>query len=276
MKKVASIFLTAISAITLIAISACGTSGEDAGTGAHEWPLELVAVFSGEFAEHDFILTDTAYLPDDRLTPEIIAEGLSDWTGFDFLFDASYDGAGNFTVDWHVNSTLIAGLGGREQKDGFYMADDNSMRWFMMDTLDRTLKENLEVYEIYYTTDGGKELKFEEFYPINAIPSYIPYMGSSFYFRHAESINDGDLILDVAFTLARSAMEARGEDAPVMAHTGEQTINGELCFTFSAGDMSEDGKKFTAMYHYAVNKSWTAIYFMDAAEGADWAPAAAG
>ena len=42
----------------------------------------------------------------------------------------------------------------------------------------------------YYTMDGDKELAFEELYPVNEFPSDIPYMGSEFYFAHADVRGD--------------------------------------------------------------------------------------
>lgn len=58
-------------------------------------------------------------------------------------------------MDWAADSTLIAGLDDREQKEEFHFFDADSMRWFMMDSLWQTLKENFN-RDIYYTMNGVK------------------------------------------------------------------------------------------------------------------------
>ena len=60
----------------------------------------------------------------------------------------------------------------------------------MMDSLWRTLTENLDAENIYYTMDDGQELVFEELYSVNEFPSDIPYMGSEFYYAHADVRGD--------------------------------------------------------------------------------------
>jgi hypothetical protein len=118
-----------------------------------------------------------------ELTAAALAKGLSDLTGLDFLVSLSpaADGLG---VDWAADSTLIANLDDRAQNENFRFFDADSMRWFMMDSLWRTLTENLGAQNIYYTMDGGKELIFEELQPVSAFPEGVPYMGSAFYFAH--------------------------------------------------------------------------------------------
>lgn len=64
------------------------------------------------------------------------------------------------------------------------------MRWFMMDSLWQSCMENMAIDEVYYTVDGGKELSFEELYPISVFPKDVPYMGSPFYFSHADLQGD--------------------------------------------------------------------------------------
>ncbi|WP_146953609.1 hypothetical protein [Alkalibaculum bacchi] len=123
------------------------------------------------------------------LTPEALLEGLTELTGLDFIADTAQTQKG-ITVDWKKESTLIANLGDREQKEEFFFYDADSMRWFMMDSLYRTLRENFEEIDTYYTMDGGKELEFEELYPVKLFPTDMSYEGSPFYFAHASSQSD--------------------------------------------------------------------------------------
>ena len=128
-----------------------------------------------------------------ELTPEVLAKGLSDLTGLDFII-SSTKGEEGIYIDWDKKSTLIANLGDKEQKEEFHFYDADSMRWFMMDNLAKAVKDNLNVDNVYYTMDGGKELQFEELYPINIFPSDIPYAGSEFFFSQPDG--RGDLIED--------------------------------------------------------------------------------
>lgn len=109
---------------------------------------------------------------------EELAQELSELTGPDFTITASRVEDG-WIVDWAADSTLVAGLDDREQKEEFFFFDYDSQCWFMMDSLWRTLTENLDAENIYYTMDGGQELVLEKpSSSINTFPSDVPYMGS--------------------------------------------------------------------------------------------------
>ena len=206
------------------------------------------------------------------LTVEKLAQGLSELTGLDFFITETPSSEPNeITIDWALDSTLIANMDGREQKEEFFLYDTDSMSWFMMDSLWRTVMENFEVKNIYYTMDGGQELILDEkeLSGTNEFPSDIPYMGSSFYYVQ-DYVKDGEVISeDEAFALVENTLMEQGEEALVIVRTGDDIIEGEPAFIFSSGAYSEDGQKFTAMYHYAVSYSGI-VYFMDPMQGADW------
>ena len=199
MKKI-SIFLTLAMLICLLA--ACGSaslSGESASTETAEPPQSaaestytdiLYAVFSAEDVKEYPIEYTGA-----KKTAEELARDLTELTGLDFIITASKADDG-WIVDWAADSTLIAGLDDRQQKEEFWFFDQDSLRWFMMDSLWRTLTGNLDAENIYYTMDGGKELVFEELYPVNEFPFDIPYMGSEFYFVHADVRGDEENLYD--------------------------------------------------------------------------------
>lgn len=200
------------------------------------------------------------------LTAEKLAEGLSQLTGLDFLLTTA-DAADGITVDWAANSTLLAGLDDREQKEDFHFIDAESMRWFMMDSLRLTLVKAMEVENIYYTMDGGKELRFDELSPCNVFPSDSPYMGSIFYF---ENDGRGDLIVvteDEALEVVREVMLAREQKASAMMVSGEDIIEGEHALLVEAGEATADA--FTVAYHYAVTDS-KAVFYQDVLQGDGW------
>ncbi len=201
LKKNLTFLLAAVLCLSLTACSGSDdTVGDDwrnSGTPASSKPPEssqsaaektqtdvLYAVFSEEDVKEYPIEYTGA-----RKTAEELANKLSELIGLDFIITVSQASDG-LIVDWAADSTLVAGLDDREQKDEFFFFDQDSLRWFMMDSLWRTLAENLDAENIYYTMDGGQELVFEELYPVSEFPSDIPYMGSEFYYAHADVQGD--------------------------------------------------------------------------------------
>ncbi|MDY0235369.1 MAG: hypothetical protein RBR71_05045 [Gudongella sp.] len=224
----------------------------------------MSAGFKSDFKTHPFEYTGD-------LTVEKLAQGLSELTGLDFYITTQdpNDNLKEITIDWDQNSTLIANLDDREQKDDFFLFDEDSMRWFMLDSLWYTVIENLDYENVYYTMNGGCNLEFDNLYPIKEFPSNIIYMGSAFYYAHADTHNGEILSEEDAFALAEDIMQERGDFSTVILSDGEEIIDGEHAYIFSTGDYSEDGQKFTAMYHYAVSDRGN-IYYLDVLSGADW------
>ncbi|MGN0595180.1 MAG: hypothetical protein ACI4I6_08470, partial [Hominimerdicola sp.] len=68
--------------------------------------------------------------------------------------------------------------------------------WFMMDSLWRTLTENLDAENIYYTMDGGKALVLDNMSPVFDSLSDTPYMGLNFYLAHSDVKGDEDSPLE--------------------------------------------------------------------------------
>lgn len=175
MKKLC-IFLTTTMLICLLA--ACGGKEETAQSDI------LYAVFGSENVKEYTIEYTGA-----QKNAEELAHELSELTGLDFNITASKSEDG-WIVDWAADSTLVAGLDDRVQKDEFFFFDNNTLSWFMMDSLYRTLSENLDAKNIYYTMKGGEKLVLREVYPINEFSSDVPYMGSEFYFSHSNVQGD--------------------------------------------------------------------------------------
>lgn len=128
--------------------------------------------------------------PSNALVAFFLADSLSEWTGLDFTLNDVTFGEDSITVDWSADSTLIAGLDGREQKEGFRFFDAVSLNWFMMDSLARTLKHNLPVTTVYYCSDGGP-VTFQNPEDMAAqgfpkLPVDEPYEGSAFYAAQAK------------------------------------------------------------------------------------------
>lgn len=194
-----------------LALAACNaTPPPDPGTDTPEGPvfLTLCADFSNGAAVPEDNGSILRYkdvpLPaeNEPASPALIAfylaDELSAWTGLDFtLNDVSFD-KDSITVDWSKESTLLAGLDNREQKDEFRFFDAVSLNWFMMDSLAQTLRNNLLVTTVYYCSDG-QPITFSNPEDMAAqglpeLPVDQPYEGSAFFVSH--SGGRGDLIED--------------------------------------------------------------------------------
>ena len=110
----------------------------------------IYAVFNAEsIREQDF-----GY--EDYCTPDRVAEALSAWTGLNF--DISYEifqEDGIITVDWKSSSSLIAGPPDPQNED-FFFFDVDSLRWFMLNSLCMSIRENMDGdFDVFYSLDGG-------------------------------------------------------------------------------------------------------------------------
>ena len=237
MKKLVAILLAA--ALLSLTAFCCAESAQTEVT--------LYADFScgSEVAqENALISTETATVSE--LTPQALAEALSLWTGLDFTLNAASVEETAITVDWAADSTLVAGLDDREQKEDFFFYDQDSLRWFMMDSLYQTLLANFFVGEVYYTMDGGQELSFDELYPVSVFPADISYLGSPFYFAHAGGQGEGDEAADFSRTEGTWVLSGEGGGLLTLMLDGQgyftaihrdgQEISGYLEYVDEYGD----------------------------------------
>lgn len=171
----------------LLGLTACGGAKE-----AESAKMTLIADFSSGSPESIFKEYPYEGSAEEGITADSIAKGLTELTGLDFTLDSvtTLD-EHTLSVDWARTSTLVANLDDREQKEDFFFHDADTLRWFMMDSLLASIQKNLPEYtDIFYTMDGGKELVFDELQPVKAFSLDTPYMGSPFYFAHADGRGD--------------------------------------------------------------------------------------
>ncbi len=117
---------------------------------------------------------------------ESLAQGLTELTGLAFTINGATVEGSTAIVDWSVESTLIAGLGNIQQKDEFFMYDNVSLNWFMMDSLYLSIINNFSVTEVYYTMSNGQPLNLTDMGLDSIFPLETPYFGSPYY------IGEGD------------------------------------------------------------------------------------
>jgi hypothetical protein len=118
-----------------------------------------------------------------------LANALSQLTGLKFHVTAEIKGK-NAHIDWAKDSTLVAGMGDTKANEEFHMFDAVSTNWFMMDSLEKTVKKNLNIDKVYYSMNGGKTLEFKNAEDMKAqglpeLPADSEYMGSTFYVSHS-------------------------------------------------------------------------------------------
>ena len=89
-------------------------------------------------------------------TPEKIAAALSEWTGLDFNITAELDAQYNtVTIDWSTDSAMATGQPPEVQKDNFHFYDEEQLRFFMLNSLCRTIRENMGKLDVFYSLEGN-------------------------------------------------------------------------------------------------------------------------
>jgi len=179
MKKLLAILLTAM---LLLGLAACK---DDTYTDEDNKEMILVVQFVGEDETKEY---PSLYVGE--LTVEAIAMGLSELTGLRFDVTTLRNDGGSLTVDWSYDSTLFTGPSEEQNEGDFPFGNYDSLVWFMLDSLDLSVKRNLpDIKDIYYTVDGGNALVLDLFDPLT-IPPDAPYMGSEWHLAHWDGIGD--------------------------------------------------------------------------------------
>ena len=83
-----------------------------------------------------------------------IANALSAWTGLSFAIEYTYDDEkGGYIIDWLPESSLIAGPPD-PQSEEFFFYDVDTLSWFMMNSLCKTIEMTMGDQAVYYTVSG--------------------------------------------------------------------------------------------------------------------------
>lgn len=114
----------------------------------------LVGTLFTVFSQYDILEHDFGYV-DGSLTAERIAEALSALTGLNFEITSQYDAENNILrIDWAPSSSLALGEPADPQLEEFFFYEADSLRWFMLNSLSRTIRENIGEVDIFYTVNG--------------------------------------------------------------------------------------------------------------------------
>jgi len=184
MKKFLAIL---IAAALLPGLAACKDGGK-VYTDEDNKEMTLVVSFVGEDETKEY---PALYVGD--LTVETIAMGLSELTGLHFDVTARANDQGGLTVDWSYDSSLFTGPSEEQNEGDFPFSNYDSLAWFMLDSLDLSIKRNLpDPGDIYYSMDGGNALVLDLFDPL-MIPPDEPYMGSDYQLANWNWDGRGDI-----------------------------------------------------------------------------------
>jgi len=116
-------------------------------------PDMITGTLYAPFAEADIRETDFGY-EEGTCTPERIAAALTEWTGLVYDITSSTDGDA-VIVDWKSSSSFAEGQPPEPQKEGFEFFDQETMRWFMLNSLCSTIRVNMGVSDVFYSIEGG-------------------------------------------------------------------------------------------------------------------------
>jgi len=133
----------------------------------------LVFDFSfGAGAEH---YTEEPYMSDSDMSAEAIVEIMTLLTGINFDVRVSYDD-GRYFAEWGANSDIFAEFNAVNIRDEFSFADVAALRWFMLDSMWRTLLVNFGS-EIYFVTNRAHD----DIVVPSPFSHSEPFRGSPFY-----------------------------------------------------------------------------------------------
>ncbi len=116
-----------------------------------------------------------------ELTVDVLNSALKTLTNLDFNINSIVVNGDSAVVDWSSTSSLISGLGNVEQKEEFFVFDNVSLNYLMLDTVFSTVTNNYSVINVYYTMDGGSELVPTDMGQYVTFPLNERYMGSGYY-----------------------------------------------------------------------------------------------
>jgi hypothetical protein len=118
-------------------------------------PNMITGTLYAPFADIDIREMDFGY-EEGKCTPERIAEALTEWTGLVYDITATVDLEYNTViVDWKSDSSFAKGEPPIPQKEGFEFYDQETMRWFMLNSLYNTIRVNMGINDVYYSIDGS-------------------------------------------------------------------------------------------------------------------------
>lgn len=181
MKKIISVLLVLI----MITAGACSCGSSDKKTATI-----YTDISGGNQSDTVQFVKEHSYEYSGELTVEKLAGALTEITGLKFTVSSEKVSDG-IKIDWSSSSSLIAGPGD-VQKPEYFFYESTSLMWFMLDSLYKTVTENLGIEKVYYSVNGEASYVNPDLYYISELPADSEYMGSVFYKAHSDVKGDDD------------------------------------------------------------------------------------
>ncbi|MCD7774187.1 MAG: hypothetical protein LUG85_02060 [Clostridiales bacterium] len=161
MKKITALIITLLLALGLCACTSSDGDEESTAESASETVSAvssdsdsekvtgtLYGVMASETRTNEFSFYGGTY------TPERIAAGMTGWSGLKFRITAETDTDGKTVkIDWSEESAFYTG-DYSEANSGFTFESAEELRTFMMDSMTKTIQENMGDYSVYFTVNG--------------------------------------------------------------------------------------------------------------------------
>ncbi len=148
------------------------------------------------------------------------------------------------------------------ESSAFFSAEANTdyLAWRMMDSLAMTIIQNMQVNNVYFELPGGEPFTVAGLEPAIYLTDGMPYQLSDYYYGlegiaaipEPPAIASEEWLTSILFKVAK----ANGQTITTIRPGEISEVHGEPAMLYSAGTNSEDGSKFTAMYHYAITESY--------------------
>ena len=132
-------------------------TGEDAApTGAQGGSALYMDFTAGSEAEAVRVVESA-----DAIAADSLSDTLSDTTGIRFDFTLAWQGD-DCTVTWQNDSALWCAEMPQDANPDYVFYDSDLLRWFLLDTVWRTLQQGYGAGDIFYRDAEGQPLNLEE------------------------------------------------------------------------------------------------------------------
>lgn len=184
------------------------------------FPLEVE--YEGEFGPGDAV--------------NAIAE--ETWLNFSLIYQPMGE---DIYIYWSEESALHNAPTSLNPKYG--LADDDSLRWFMLDSLSSTFKE-MGYSNVYFMGENGGDLVLSRTEKVTVIDSSKPYGGSAAASTGISTAEQAKLVLMRSFV-------GLGDEGVSLSLLKEGSAEGEHCYIFTVTDNTEGGMTGEAFFAVA-------------------------
>jgi len=189
--------LAGIAIVLALALTACGTNSGDSAASSSPAvspsaspeaaptaaPNMLIGTLCAVFSADDIREVDFGY-EEGICTPLDIADALSELTGLNFDISYEIDPANNAVIiDWLETSSLATGQPPEVQDEDYFFFDVVSLRWFMLNSMYTSIRENLGDMDVFYSVNGGDMNELELDVDFNPAIAYNKIEDTNVVFR---------------------------------------------------------------------------------------------